>query len=583
MNPALSISHPEPTHPNLSNGGRLVTTDGRALPLQSAALHADLRGGVARVVLEQRFENPYAEPLAVTYSLPLPADAAVSGFAFRIGERRVVGEIDGRKAARERYEQALVEGRSAALLEQDRSSLFTQEIGNVPPQRRWWWRSSSTSACAGSTRAPGSGASPPWSPRATWASRAAWRTPPASCRTWPRRPLPARMSLACAIRDALARGRRPESPSHPLTRRRARAGALRVSFADEGGVRLDRDLVVRWAVATPKVGVSLDCRPSARRRASAGSVVRPPHGGPAGRARARPAPVPRDLIVLLDTSGSMGGEPLSRRRRVVSALIETAARRRPARAHRVLEQRAPLEVRARSPRPATARGDALAWLARSTPPAAPRCATASSRRSRRCARSSQRQVVLMTDGLIGFESEVVAAICERLPASSRLHTVGVGSAVNRSLTGPAARAGRGVEVVIGLGEDPERAAARLVARTRAPILVELAALGPALDRPRARAGCPDLFAGAPACGRLAPRRGRRAPSSAAAPPRAAGSSASTSARSRPASGSQAAGDALRPRGGGGPASCRLAAGGDVAARSTDDRAASGSTSRSRRG
>ena len=99
--------------------------------------------------------------------------------------------------------------------------------------------------------------------------------------------------------------------------------------------------------------------------------------------------------------------------------------------------------------------------------------------------------------MIGFEQQVVAAICDGLPASSRLHTVGVGSAVNRSLTGPAARAGHGIEVIVGLGEDPERAASRLSARTDAPLLVDLV-LGGSTLLDHAPARLPDLFAGAPA-------------------------------------------------------------------------------------
>src|SRR4051812_47209116 len=117
---------------NESNGGRLVTADGRTLALRGATLRADARGGVARVVVEQRFANSFAEPLAVTYLMPLPADGAVSGYAFTIGERRIVGEVDRRAAARERFEEALATGRTAALVEQERSSLFTQEIGNIP-------------------------------------------------------------------------------------------------------------------------------------------------------------------------------------------------------------------------------------------------------------------------------------------------------------------------------------------------------------------------------------------------------------------------------------------------------------------
>src|SRR6185295_10482696 len=82
---------------------------------------------------------------------------------------------------------------------------------------------------------------------------------------------------------------------------------------------------------------------------------------------------------------------------------------------------------------------------------------------------SQRQVILVTDGYIGFEREILSMVVDRLPRSSRLHTVGVGSSVNRSLTRPAARAGAGTEIIIGLDEDPERAARRLLEHTAMPI------------------------------------------------------------------------------------------------------------------
>ena len=110
---------------------------------------------------------------------------------------------------------------------------------------------------------------------------------------------------------------------------------------------------------------------------------------------------------------------------------------------------------------------------------------------------AQRQVVLITDGLIGSEDEVLRAIATKLPKGSRVHTVGVGSAVNRSLTQPAARAGRGVELVIGLGEDAEVAVKRIVARTNAPLVTEVEITGTAV-KAVAPKYVPDLFAGAPA-------------------------------------------------------------------------------------
>jgi Ca-activated chloride channel family protein len=109
---------------------------------------------------------------------------------------------------------------------------------------------------------------------------------------------------------------------------------------------------------------------------------------------------------------------------------------------------------------------------------------------------AQRQVVLVTDGLIGFESEIVASLTQSLPAGSRLHTVGVGASVNRGLTAPAARAGRGVEVVVGLSEDVGLHVARLLARMRRPILTEAAISGSALVD-HAPHAIPDVYAGSP--------------------------------------------------------------------------------------
>src|SRR4051812_42181141 len=86
---------PDVRTPDAPHGGaQILTPDGRSLPLVSAKLRVDAGGGLARVVLEQTFENPYPETLRVTYKMPLPVDGAVSGYAFRIGMRTIIGKVD---------------------------------------------------------------------------------------------------------------------------------------------------------------------------------------------------------------------------------------------------------------------------------------------------------------------------------------------------------------------------------------------------------------------------------------------------------------------------------------------------------
>ena len=107
-----SLLHPA-TPEGASAGAELVTSDGRQLALVAARLVGEAQGGLARLVLEQRFENTFDENLRVTYRMPLPADGAVSGYAFTIGERTITGVIDRKAKAREKFERAIASGKSS--------------------------------------------------------------------------------------------------------------------------------------------------------------------------------------------------------------------------------------------------------------------------------------------------------------------------------------------------------------------------------------------------------------------------------------------------------------------------------------
>jgi Ca-activated chloride channel family protein len=493
--------YPMPTTPTSADHLSPRGATSPALPLERAGLRVDARAGLARVVFEQRFVNRSTLPLRVTYKLPLPADAAVSGFAFTIGSERSVGVVEGKQQARERFERAIVEGRTAALLEQERTSLFTQELGNVPPgeavtveveldqplawlaEGAWEWRFPLAAAPRylgedqgddghvrpGATRVDGD----PTFPTAIGGTGA-------------------RASLTLAVRDALVAGRSPESPSHPLSCVASGAG-FAVELGSGNAVPLDRDVVVRWPVAQTAPALSVDvARPSSGVAASTAQgrlVIVPP--APSAKARQ----VPRDLVLLLDTSGSMQGEPLRQLQRIACAMVDALGDEDTVDLLEFSSRTTRFGARAERATAAHKRA-AIAWIMGLSAGGGTEMTSGVREAIRTLRDGAQKQVVLITDGLVGFEREVVSLLLRELPSSSRMHAVGVGESANRSLLMPVARAGRGVEVVVGLGEDAERAAARLLAHTGAPVVVDVRIEGSAVRRvapERTR----DLYAGAP--------------------------------------------------------------------------------------
>jgi Ca-activated chloride channel family protein len=457
----------------------------RSLPLEHAHAAVDATEGLARVVLRQRFANAHDLPLEITYSLPLPPEAAVSGFSFRIGDKLIVGQVDRKAEARERYEEALTRGHTAALVEQERDTLFTQSLGNVPPRtaieaeivldlKLRYFEDGAFELRLPTTVAPrylgGAGRVPDVERIAQDVAAS---------------PMPVRLTLDATIRGVV--DGRIESTTHALAVG-GREGAVTAAFREDRGVPLDRDVVLRWraakseAVATARVS-----RRNGAASAYALVTIMPP--------LAAAARTPRDLILLLDTSGSMQGLPLEQAKRVAYALVST------------LGDSDTLELIAFSSTPqrwksaavkmdGRGRGEALVWLSslQAGGGTEMRDGILEALKSRR--KGAQRQVVLVTDGLIGFETEIVRALLDQLPANTRVHTLGVGASVNRTLTSGAARAGHGIEVIADPDEDPERIAARIVARTYAPLVTDVRFTGDTL-RSVAPMRLPDLFAGAP--------------------------------------------------------------------------------------
>ena len=223
---------PAPLAPHLSAGARLVAAPGRALPLRAVALRVDARGGLARVVLSQRFQNPHEETLAVTYRLPLPGGRR--GQQLRLPRRRAADRGRGRparhgaRALRGGDRRGAARGAARAgsielLLSRRRSTASprgAELVAEIVVDQRlawldegaWEWRFPTAAAPRYYLGVPrrGRGDQPGGRPSPT-------PTPGVSRSTPPRAPLAARfLALAGGARPARRGPRAPESPSHAL-------------------------------------------------------------------------------------------------------------------------------------------------------------------------------------------------------------------------------------------------------------------------------------------------------------------------------------------------------------------------------
>jgi hypothetical protein len=272
----------------------------------------------------------------------------------------------------------------------------------------------------------------------------------------------------------------PTSPTHSIV-------VTERSVALAADAALDRDIVIRWAVPRQRPGSSIrTMRPSVGDTAYGLLTIVPP--------TAHRELFARDLVLLLDVSGSMRGKPLSLLKAVVTSVIASlgdadrivmiAFSTRPVRFH---EEPAPAT--------ATERRNAAEWIQSLQAGGGTELIPAIEEALRPLRNGVPRQVIVVTDGLIGFETSAIRTIRDGLPRGSRLHTVGVGSASNRAFLRPAARAGRGVEVMIDLDESPTAGAERVVAATREPVVIDVAIEGSALQASAPR--LPDLLSGSP--------------------------------------------------------------------------------------
>jgi hypothetical protein len=101
--------------------------------LLASKIDVEITGMIVHTTVTQTFKNQTADWIEGLYRFPLPDKAAVDSMTMLVGNRRIVGKIKEKEAARKTYANAVKAGKKAALLEEHRPNMFSSRVGNVAP------------------------------------------------------------------------------------------------------------------------------------------------------------------------------------------------------------------------------------------------------------------------------------------------------------------------------------------------------------------------------------------------------------------------------------------------------------------
>lgn len=313
-----------------------LRTERGCLPLVALDVEARIAGVLAETRVRQTFRNALDEPLEATYIFPLPDRAAVSKFELRVAGRTIVGDLKERGQAREDYKRAIDQGHRAAIAEEERSGVFTLRVGNLPPRETATIDLTLVGPLPvadgeATFRFPlvvaprytpgvlldgpsvGDGTTPD-TDEVPDASRV---TPPVLL---PGFPNPVRLSLsvqlepAASVADAAAWAKQIRSSLHSIVSEEASPVVVRL----QPGERLNRDFILRFPVAGTQLATGLDVTPAKSEQPGVFALTLLPPQLPAGA-----VPTPRDVVFVLDRSGSMQGWKMVAARRALGRILDT--------------------------------------------------------------------------------------------------------------------------------------------------------------------------------------------------------------------------------------------------------------------
>lgn len=460
-------------------------------PLKSIHVSTRISGTVAHVEVDQVFGNRNTKPVTAVYVFPLPHQAAIHDLSIRMGNKVVRAKIQRKADARRTYETAARQGKTATLLEQERPNLFQQSVANIMPGQELTVRTVMDMPVAPNgdmtefvfPTAVGPRFCPPGS------------VPDMGKIGAPRLPAgmapPQRLSMEVVL-DAGVPVSEIVSPSHRLsvsgTGNWRGPVALRLR---DGATIPNKDFLLRWKARgdRPLASVVTDGNGG---KGHFLLQVQPPRLGNRSQTSGK------ELVFLVDRSGSMSGEPLELVKRAMRKALRQMDPRDKFRIVSFSDDASAFEssaVQATSENVAkgVAFVDAMragggTWMLNGFHEAF----------QHKPGPGELRIVCLMSDGFIGNEHEILQAVEREMGDRTRVFALGVGSSVNRWFLEELAVRGNGKAQVATLDEDPAEKVEKFLETVRRPVLtgVRLEWKGVQIAD-QVPAKVPDLFDGEP--------------------------------------------------------------------------------------
>ena len=475
-------------------------------PLKHTDVRATVSGFLARVAVTQVFTNDANSPIEAVYTFPLPQDAAVDDMTIHIGDRTVKGVIKRREEARAIYEKAKQTGHVAALLDQERPNIFTQSIANILAGEQVTVIISYIETLryedgayefvfptvVGPRYIPGSPTGKQgggWAPDTDRVLDASHITPPVAV---PGTRAGHDISIDVSI-DAGVPIQDLRSKSHEIDVDRTGASSAHVRLRGLAEIP-NKDFILKFDVAGKQIADAILTAAS-----PAGSKI---PGGyftlilqPPARVQAEDI-TPKELVFVLDTSGSMSGFPIEQAKKLIDRALDELY---PGDTFNLITFSG--DTRILFPEPVYPTAENVRRAKKFLESRSGGGGTEMMKAIRAALDPSDKQdhiriVCFATDGYVGNDMEIIGEI-QKHP-NARVFSFGIGNSVNRFLLDGMAKAGRGAVEYVTLADKAEESATRLYERLRSPLLTDVSVDWrgfPVSDVYPAR--IPDLFSGQP--------------------------------------------------------------------------------------